>query len=920
MNENEFSATRRPIDSSAGFKSASADQQLPYLLRNSINIMMAMPVPACIIWGTDNNLFHNDSFIPFIGGTHPALPGTPLAQALPELYTIISESIDSGMEGNETAIIDIEWPYVVNHLNRCRLSFTPLANEQDETAGLMITITEEQGSNQNNEGKFRTLLLHSPMAMVVLKQPGHIVEIINDAMLNNIWHKTLEQVQGKKLTDIFLDNIDPKFIQLLDQVCETGLPYKESEALMISNITGVNENKYVDFEYTPFKNNEGKIESIILTVIDVTEKVEARKEIEDAEERLRLAADGTGLAMWDLNLKTDELISSPRLSIIFGEEPDKMLKHTEARAKIHPDDLQTVVEKAFQEALITGTILYEARVIWNDLSIHWIKAMGKVQYDKEGKPERMLGTVVDITEQVRSRILLQDSEARFRTLVKGLPFAVYYCNKNGGLEFYNDAAMTLWGRTPVGDERWCGSHKVFDLTGRPVPTDQTHTARCVRNNIAMKGEAYVERPNGDRRHVLSNPQPIHDAAGNIIGVMNALIDVTEMKKAQQAIIESELRFRTVANTAPVMIWMSGTDKKCYFCNTGWLKFTGRTIEEEIGDGWIAGIHPDDIQRCNDIYDNAFDNRIPFYNEYRLRRHDGVYRWVSDNGVPRYNADGMFEGFIGSCADIHDQKISAEKLEVIIEERTHNLRMANVALERSNEELEQFAFVTSHDLQEPLRKINTFAHLLYDRNKDVLVGDGKMYIDKIMYSAQRMSRLINDLLNFSRLNRSDDKYTSVDLNALVDSIRNDFELMIIQKNALIDYKELPVIEAIPLQMNQLLYNLIGNALKFTNPDRQPVINISGNLVKKEEVAQYVSLDPNLNYCKIIVSDNGIGFKQEYAQKIFEIFQRLNGKSEYEGTGIGLALCNKIVTNHKGLIFARSEEGKGTEFHIFLPVKQ
>ncbi len=260
------------------------------------------------------------------------------------------------------------------------------------------------------------------------------------------------------------------------------------------------------------------------------------------------------------------------------------------------------------------------------------------------------------------------------------------------------------------------------------------------------------------------------------------------------------------------------------------------------------------------------------------------------------------------------------LESLVEERNRELIKTNVELERSNCELEQFAYAASHDLQEPLRKIQVFSNLLNNRNAGILNEESKMYLEKITASAVRMTMLVNDLLNFSRSSRDAGPFVRVDLNNVIENIRTDFELLISQKNAIISCQVLPVIEAVQLQMNQLFANLIINALKFARTDIQPEIHISCRGLQSEECLEYPSLDENNVYFDIVIKDNGIGFDPQYAKQIFEIFQRLNCESEYSGSGIGLALCKKVINNHHGVIFAESTEGEGSSFHLVLPTYQ
>ncbi|MBL0341359.1 MAG: hypothetical protein IPP71_10705 [Bacteroidetes bacterium] len=243
------------------------------------------------------------------------------------------------------------------------------------------------------------------------------------------------------------------------------------------------------------------------------------------------------------------------------------------------------------------------------------------------------------------------------------------------------------------------------------------------------------------------------------------------------------------------------------------------------------------------------------------------------------------------------------------------------MKRSNNELEQFAFVASHDLQEPLRKIQTFGDRLKMTALENLNENSRVYIDKMLTAAGRMSTLINDLLSFSRLTRLKDSFEQIDLNKIFEDVLTDLELSIQNKKAVIKSGKLPLIVGVPSQLYQLLFNLIRNALKFSRNDVIPEINIKVENVnpRKERISVGNSSSVDA-FVRITISDNGIGFENQYAERIFEIFQRLNGRTEFEGTGIGLAICKRIVTNHHGNISATGEPNVGSVFVIELPLKQ
>lgn len=420
------------------------------------------------------------------------------------------------------------------------------------------------------------------------------------------------------------------------------------------------------------------------------------------------------------------------------------------------------------------------------------------------------------------------------------------------------------------------------------------------------------------RIMLVNGRKVVQKANKQELMLLAFEDITDKRRAEILKAEREEWFRNMANNAPVMIWTAGPDGLRNFFNVTWLTYTGRSPEQEMADGWINDVSPSDRELFMSAYHRAFENRKPFEIDYRLRRHDGEYRWVKAVARPTFSPDEQFTGFVGICTEIHDAKLAHAELERVVSRRTYDLQQANKELKKSNTELQQFAYVASHDLQEPLRKIMIFSDRLTSGAEHWETS--RNYIDKIADSAQRMSQLIHDLLDFSRATRTNERMERTDLAVVLQTVLVDFDLLIKEKNALVVIGDLPVIEAIPLQMEQLFHNLISNALKFSKDRTPPVIKVSSRKMEKEEIIGLGGLDRNLDYVELVVEDNGIGFSNEFAEQIFVLFQRLNGRHEYPGTGIGLALCRKIVDNHGGRMHANSLESIHTQFHVVLPVEQ
>jgi two-component system CheB/CheR fusion protein len=340
----------------------------------------------------------------------------------------------------------------------------------------------------------------------------------------------------------------------------------------------------------------------------------------------------------------------------------------------------------------------------------------------------------------------------------------------------------------------------------------------------------------------------------------------------------------------------------------------------LGDGWLEQLHPDDRERWDAVYADALAERQTFSVEFRLRREDGVYRWMLATGNPTHSylktpfGQRMFDGFIGTCVDISEHKQSLAS----IQESQERLQRLNDRLRQSNQELKDFVYVASHDLQEPIRKIITFGERLRHSLSDTLPEAAQDNLGRIESAAYRMHQLINALLDYTRLTTKPQTFQPVNLGNILQEALSDLELAIEDKKASIEVGPLPAIEADPVQLRQLFQNLISNALKFSRPDEPPVISITCERIHGLEDAYRPYLhQPNQYFCALMVEDNGIGFEPQHAQKIFKAFQRLHSSSQYHGTGIGLAICRKIVERHGGAILADSLPMTYTRFVVLLP---
>lgn len=633
-------------------------------------------------------------------------------------------------------------------------------------------------------------------------------------------------------------------------------------------------------------------------------------------------------------------------------------------------------------------------------------------------------------------------ENRYQSLLESLPVAIYTCDKNGYITFFNSQAASLWGRMPeIGKDLWCGSWKIYKPDGKILPLDECPMAIALKTGEVVEGyEIIIERPDGSRVSVVPHPKPLYDEEGRIAGAVNMLIDISRRKIDE----EKSARLSAVVESSVAAIISKTLEGIVTSWNPAAERIFGYTQEEMVGKS-ITRIIPHDrleeeasilasmakgekiehhetkritrdnklidivltispikdesgkvigaskiarditrskeIQKivresqerlrmavesinlgtwqydpitqelswsdeCRKIYELPGDVPVNYslflrlvYHEdldyvqkeiekalmregdgrydieFRILRYgNGEQRWVRSKGKVYFDQMKNPERFIGTVLDITDDKNAKNELELLVSQRTKALEKINKQLQRSNAELEQFASVASHDLQEPLRKVQMYSERILQNPKDEEAFH--KYFPKIITASSRMSQLIKDILHYAQIGEGNEQFSEVDLNEVLENIYSDYEFKIKESNALIEYENITVVKGIASQLHQLFSNMMSNSLKFNKST--PHIRIKCNKIPySPDLGANKNLKKTDYYDEIEFSDNGIGFDQGYASLIFEIFQRLEDRENYSGTGIGLAVCKKIVDNHRGLISVSSLPQQGTTFRILLP---
>ena len=537
------------------------------------------------------------------------------------------------------------------------------------------------------------------------------------------------------------------------------------------------------------------------------------------------------------------------------------------------------VMRALRGERVLNTELHVTRL---DSGKSWIASYNACPVrDEQGNVLQVVLTVHDLTDRVRAAERLQLALAASR-------MGDWSWDTATDMVTLSQPAAEIFGIPPGPLLTWT---KLRELL-HPADRDRAHMA--VETALREKSDYEVEyrvRAGDGWRWVAASGRGLYPGSGDASGMLGVVQDVSARKQAEAALRESEERFRTMANHAPVLVWIADTTKAFTWLNDRWLHFTGRTITEEVGRGWTEPIHTADRERCVETYETSFDARQEFEMDFRLRRHDGEYRWFVNHGVPLHDPTGKFIGYIGGCVDITD-RIEAEMA----------LQRANDELRLANADLEQFAFAAAHDLQEPLRMMTSYTQLLA-RHYPVVDDAASEYMEHVISAAKRMSLLLQDLLAYTETTREAALPAErVELNAVFDQAAAVLAQTIAETGAVITRGDLPVVRGRETNYTQLFQNLLSNALKYRHTDAALKI--------------HASCERRGNEWVIGVEDNGIGIDPKYHQQIFGVFKRLHGRS-IPGTGIGLAICQRVVERAGGSIWVESQAGAGARFCFTVP---
>ena len=814
--------------------------------------------------------------------------------------------------------------------------------------------TSPLGTPERWPNSLRTLLhmtLQSPLPMLMLWGADFTI-LHNDAFLSSIGNSQVAPAifgrPAAENTDLWAI-IGPAASAVM--AGEGAISVKGQR----SSIYSQTDNNYASFDlnFSPLHDDSGILSGVLVICTPVTESSVSSDRLHLSEQRFQHLVREASMGII--------MVSGPHMQVEIVNAAYARLLNRQV------DDLQG--KRLFD-------VIPEARSPFEQL-ITQVQTTGEPMYlytqpymvfSNEGRKEGFLdlvyqpyreldgqisGVIIlcqDITQQVLARRELEKSEGRLRSLVESAPFPIgVYVGPKMRIDLVNQSITEVWGkgRDVVGklyaevlpELAGTGIYEQLELvyqSGKP------YHAENQRVDLSINGVLQTF-------YFKYNFTPLFDSEGNVYGVMNTAADVTDLVVAQQHLQHAEANLRGAIELAELGDWELELDTKRVRYSETIRTWFGFSQNDAVLEQVYNPIHPSDrelVQRAIDYALTPGSEGI-YDAEYRIIDYKtSAERILHARGKVLYNAEGKAFKLVGTAQDVTAERGRQQTLESLVILRTEELAAANEELAaaneelaaqneeymsvneeleeanqllvRSNENLNQFAYVASHDLQEPLRKIQQFGDLLSKQYADQ-IGNGLTYLERMRSAASRMSTLIEDLLSFSSISTQRQDSRPVALNVVIGEILPDFELVIDETEAQIYVDILPIIHGNAMQLGQLLQNLISNALKFRRLDTPPVIYIRSTRIPAKELPASVRTTRVAEmYHQVEIVDNGIGFDEQYLERIFQVFQRLHSRNEFSGTGIGLAICAKVMENHGGAITAASKPEEGATFKLYFPV--
>ncbi|MDD5300127.1 MAG: PAS domain-containing protein [Gallionella sp.] len=658
---------------------------------------------------------------------------------------------------------------------------------------------------------------------------------------------------------------------------------------------------------------DGQTVGAVVTFMDITERKRAEEHLRISEERLALAVRTGGIGIWDWDVAENKLLWDDAMYRLYGLRRGDFGGAYEAWAKaLHPED------KAYTEAEIQAALRGEReyapefRVIWPDGSIHYIKAASHTLFDDKGRPLRMVGINYDLTERKLAEQELREKEERLALATIQNGVGVWDWNLVTQEMIWDDSMYSLY---HIRREDFIGTEEAWRKALHP---DDLHRGdQEVNDAIAgikpFDTEFRVVWPNGDIRHIKAVAKVFRDAQGKPLRMLGINMDITELRRTAIALQEKTNLLRNIIDSSADYIFAKDMELRTILCNETFAKIVGKHVGDIIGktdieNGWdpllVKGDPAKGIRGYEqDDFDAIAGKTIRSVDQIYV---DGKLHYVDTAKLPLRDDAGHTIGMFGISRDITERKQMEEEINKLNRSLESRVIERTAELEAANKDMESFSYSISHDLRAPLRAIDGFSRILQEEYAARLDDEGKRLLNVVGANARKMGQLIDDILAFSRAGRNEIKRSVIDMKSMVSGVWEELKPEMAGRDVQLDMRDIPPAEGDSAMMHQVVFNLLANAVKFTQHRANARIEVGGYADEHETVYH--------------IKDNGIGFDMQYAAKLFGVFLRLHGADEFEGTGIGLAIVKRIITKHGGRVWAEGKVNEGATFYFALPKSQ
>ncbi len=699
------------------------------------------------------------------------------------------------------------------------------------------------------------------------------------------------------------------FEELIESVYKTGQTISRQSVATTFLRKANLEPGYVDVIYHPYRNTNGTITGVLAVATDTTLQVLANKKIEEAEERLRNMILQAPVAMCILiGGKFVVELANTKMFELWGKTSEETV------GKPLFEGVYEAKDQGFEDWI--GSVYKTGETVSVEGAPALLNRNGKVEQayatviyqpyrDTTGSIIGVIAIAVDVTTQVVANKKIEEAEQKTRIALNSAELGMYeivYATN----EMHTDARFKeIWGiEETVSRDKYLAVIHPDDLPVR----EQAHKESLKTGHLEYSCRAIWK--NQSIHWVKISGKVIYDEKGKPVKLIGVMQDITSTIETLEQIAENEKKLNIVIEASELGMWELNLKTMEVTYSDRYLEIFGYYRNHKIKyTELIERIHPEDRVGREKMLKEAFLSGS-IHHQHRLVWNDNSIHWIESKGKVFYDEANRPYKLVGTIRDITSEKQREHELlesEVILDRL---VKERTLQLERSNEDLQQFAHVASHDLKEPLRKIKIYTNRLKEEYTIQLPEKALTFFNQITGASTRMQMMVDGILSFSSVNSTERPMQKIDLNRIIDNVENDLEIIIDEKKAKVVSNGLPKIKGAEILIYQLFYNLVNNSLKFSKPGIAPIIEITSEIITRGDE----------KFAKILVSDNGIGFDQEYAEQIFGTFARLNAKDQYEGTGLGLTLCKKIAERHSGTIEARGIENNGAIFTVILPIEQ